>query len=146
MDMLVVAGKFSGKLIPVLGPLLIALKWNSSHCMVITPYAYRKSVNPLLRPPGGLIYFNPIWGGGRGGGVNRDGGLHCIWKGGLFNSEQTMVSVLLKWKSSSTRRVEVLQPRIRIKSELPVGKSINHPVSVHTKFYSRDWLIQCIIS
>ena len=146
MDMLVVAGKFSGKLIPVLGPLLIALKWNSSHCMVITPYAYRKSVNPLLRPPGGLIYFNPIWGGGRGGGVNRDGGLHCIWKGGLFNSEQTMVSVVLKWKSSSTRRVEVLQPRIRIKSELPVGKSINHPVSVHTKFYSRDWLIQCIIS
>ena len=22
---------------------------------------------------------------------------------------------------------------------------INHPVSVHTKFYSRDWLIQSII-
>ena len=42
------------------------------------------------------------------------------------------------------KRLEVMQPRIKNKSELPVG-TINHPGSVHTKFYSRDWLIQCII-
>ena len=39
-----------------------------------------------IKPLGGLIYFKPIWG--RGGGVNRDGG--------LFNLETTMVSVLYK--------------------------------------------------
>ena len=44
-------------------------------------------VNPLLIPPGWLIYFKPIWGG-RGKGLNRDGG--------LFNSEKMMVSVLHK--------------------------------------------------
>ena len=38
-------------------------------------------------PPGGLIYFEPIWGGGgRGGGL--------IETGSLINSETTMVSVL----------------------------------------------------
>ena len=37
-----------------------------------------------------------------------------------------------------------MQPRIRIKSELPVGKK-NHPGSTHTKFYRFDWLIQSII-
>ena len=53
--------------------------------------------------------------------------------GGLINLEETMVSVLhrsllfsiknkYKVKSSSTRGLEVLQPRIRIQSELPVGK------------------------
>ena len=39
-----------------------------------------------INPPGGLIYFKPIWGGG--GGVNRDGG--------LFKLETMMVSVLYK--------------------------------------------------
>ena len=33
-----------------------------------------------IKPPGGLIYFKPIWGGG--GGLNRDGGL-LEW-GGLI--------------------------------------------------------------
>ena len=33
-------------------------------------FTYRKS---SIEPPGGLIYFKPIWGGG--GGLNRDGGL-----------------------------------------------------------------------
>ena len=37
-----------------------------------------------------------------------------------------------------------MQPRIENESELPVGK-IKHPGSVHTKFYSRDWLLQSII-
>ena len=63
-------------------------------------------------------------------GLNRDRG--------LFNLEKTMVSVLHKeleykvGKSSSTRRLEVMQPRIRIRSEQ------NHPGLAHTKFYSRD--------
>ena len=42
---------------------------------------YRKS---SIKPPRGLIYFKPIWGGGH----KR--------KGGLFNLEKTMVSVLHK--------------------------------------------------
>ena len=44
--------------------------------------SYRKS---SIKPPGGLIYFKPIWGGV----LNRNGG-------GLFNLEKTMVSVLHK--------------------------------------------------
>ena len=42
------------------------------------------TVNPLLSPPKGLVYFKPIWEGGGGGGE------------GLFNLEMTMVSVLHK--------------------------------------------------
>ena len=66
---------------------------------------------------GELIYFKPIGGGG--------GGL--IDTGGFFDLEKTMVFVLhkelvYKWKSLSTKRLEVVQPRIRVKSELPVGK------------------------
>ena len=47
---------------------------------------------------------------------------------GLFNLEKTMVSVLHKEleykveKLTRTRRLEVMSPRIRIKSELPLGK------------------------
>ena len=37
------------------------------------------TVNPLLSPPKGLVYFKPIWEGGGGGG------------GGLFILEITMV-------------------------------------------------------
>ena len=75
------------------------------------PQTYRKSSR--FRE---LIYFKPIWGGG---GLNRD------W--GFFDLEKTMVFVLhkelvYKWKSLSTKRLEVVQPRIRVKSELPVGK------------------------
>ena len=76
------------------------------------PQTYRKSSRF-----GELIYFKPIWGGG--------GGL--IETGGFFDLEKTMVFVLHKelvnkWKSLSTKRLEVVQPRIRVKSELPVGK------------------------
>ena len=61
--------------------------------------------------------------GGQGlieiGGYLRDGG--------LFNVEKTMVSVLhkeLEYKVEKLKykRLEVMQPRIRIKSELPLGK------------------------
>ena len=41
-----------------------------------------------IKPPRGLIYFKPIWGGGGGGGL--------IWEGGLFNLKTTMQSVLRK--------------------------------------------------
>ena len=67
--------------------------------------------------------IKPLGGGGQGlieiGGYLRDGG--------LFNVEKTMVSVLhkeLEYKVEKLKykRLEVMQPRIRIKSELPVGK------------------------
>ena len=50
---------------------------------------YRKSSN---KPPGGLIYFKPIWGG-RGGLIETK---DLFEMGGLFNLETTMVSVLHK--------------------------------------------------
>ena len=61
--------------------------------------------------------------GGQGlieiGGYLRDGGLFIV--------EKTMVSVLhkeLEYKVEKLKykRLEVMQPRIRIKSELPLGK------------------------
>ena len=60
-----------------------------------------------------------------------------------------MVSILHKKleynvETLKYKRLEVMQPRIKNKSELLV-RTINHPGSVHKKFYSRDWLIQCTI-
>ena len=77
------------------------------------------TVNPPLSPPEAFFISSPFEGGGGGG---------LIETGGLFNLEKMMVSVLHKeleyklWKNSSARRLEVMQPRIKIKSELPVGK------------------------
>ena len=53
-----------------------------------------------------------------------------------------MVSVLhneleYKVKKLKYKKLEIMQPRIKNKAELPVGE-VNHPRSVHTKFYSRD--------
>ena len=82
-----------------------------------------KNRKSSIKSPGGLIYFKPIWGGG---GLNRDGGL--IWEGGgLFNLEKTMVSILhkkLKYNVETLKykRLEVMQPRIKNKPELLVGK------------------------
>ena len=45
-----------------------------------------------IKPLGGLIYFKPIWGGGRG----LIGKGAYLRGGGLFNLETTMVSVLYK--------------------------------------------------
>ena len=77
------------------------------------------TVNPLLSLPGGGVgayLFQAHLRGG--GGLYRDGSL--FERGGLFNLEQTMVSVLHKeLEYSSTRRLEVMQPRITNKSELP---------------------------
>ena len=76
------------------------------------------TVNPLLSPPGELIYFKSIWGGGGGG---------LIEMGSLFNLKPTMVSVLhkeldCKVEKLKYKKFSVMQPRIRIKSDLPVGK------------------------
>ena len=55
-----------------------------------------------------------------------------------------MVSVLYKELEYDVEKLrykkfQVKQPMIRIKAKL------NHPGSVHTKFYGSDWLIQSII-
>ena len=77
---------------------------------------YRKS---SINPPGGLFISSPFEGG-----LNRDGGLIGEGGGGgLLNLEKTMVLFVhkeLEYKvenlKTSTRRFEVIQPRIRIKS------------------------------
>ena len=66
---------------------------------------------------GELIDFKPIWEGG--------GGL--IERGRLFHLEMMMVSVLYKEleykvEKPGYKKLEVIQLRIRIKSELPFGK------------------------
>ena len=76
--------------------------------------AYHKS---SIKPPGGLYISSPFEEGG--------GGL--FERRGLFNLEMTMVSVLrkeLKYKVEKLKykKFYVMQPRIRIKSGLPVGK------------------------
>ena len=80
---------------------------------------YRKS---FIKPPGGGggLFFQAHLRG-----LNRDGAY--LRGGGLLQLEKTMVSVLrkeleYKVESSSTRRLNIMQPKIRIKSELPVGK------------------------
>ena len=83
---------------------------------------YRKS---SIKPPKG----------GGGGGLNIDGGGIC--GRGLLYLETTMLSVLYKELEYNVEKLrykkfQVKQPRIRIKAKL------NHPGSVHTKFYGRD--------
>ena len=78
-------------------------------------FSYRKS--SIKPPPGGLFISSPF----EGEGLIGDGGLN------IFNLETTMVSVLhkeLEYKEEKLkyRKLEVMQPRINNKSELPVGK------------------------
>ena len=84
---------------------------------------YRKS---FIKPPGGAYLFQAYLRAG-GGVLNRDGGAYLGGGGGLFNLETAMVSVLQKGLEYKVERLkykkfEVMQPRIRIKSDLPVGK------------------------
>ena len=44
--------------------------------IAIKNFIYHKS---SIKPPWGLIYFKPIWGGGGGGGVLEMGGLFERW-------------------------------------------------------------------
>ena len=74
-----------------------------------TRYNYpNSSIKPPPPHPRGLFFWKHL--GGRGGG-------------GL-NLAKTMVSVLCntKWKSSSTRMLEVTPPSIKSQFELPVGE------------------------
>ena len=81
--------------------------------------------NLLLSPPGDLFISSPFEGKG---GLNRDGEVEG-GRGNLFNLGKTMVSVLykeLEYKAEKLKNKKVgghMQPRIRIKSEHPVGKS-----------------------
>ena len=71
-----------------------------------------------IDPPGAYLFEAHLKGGGS-----------LIETGGLFNLENTLVSILheeLEYEveklMTSKRRLEVMQPKIRIKSEFPVGK------------------------
>ena len=86
---------------------------------------YRKS---SVMPPGGPAYLfqTHLKGGGEVGGLIEIGGL---FETGFFkfNLAKTVVSVLLKEleykvEKLEYKKLEITQPRIRIKSELPVGK------------------------
>ena len=70
-----------------------------------------------IDPPGAYLFEAHLKGGS------------LIEMGGLFNLENTLVSILheeLEYEveklMTSKRRLEVMQPKIRIKSEFPVGK------------------------
>ena len=82
-------------------------------------------VNPLLSPSVAYLFQGHLRGGG-GGGLKETGGL--FEKGGSFNLEMMMqVSVLhreLEYKEEKLKykKFLVMQPRIRIKSKLPVAK------------------------
>ena len=76
------------------------------------------TINPqLIKPPRGLFISSPFEGVG--------GGL--IETRGLFNLETVMASVIHKELECKVEKLKykkfwVIQPRIRIKSEFPVGK------------------------
>ena len=103
---------------------------------------YRKS---SIKPPQGVLFISNTFEEG----LNRDRGL--IWEGaGVFNLAKMLASVLhkaLQYKVEfklKYKKLEVMpaedQKQIRTSSWW-----INHPWSVHTKFYGRDWLLQSII-
>ena len=96
-----------------------------------------------MKPSGWPIYFKPIWG--RGGG-----GWEIIWEGELSNLENTMVSVLheeLKYKVEELKNKKVGGYAAEDQNQIRTSSwYIKHPRSVHVKFYSRDWLIQSLIS
>ena len=76
-----------------------------------------RTINPLLNPRGAYIFQAHL----------RRGGGGLFERRGLFNLEMTMVSVLrkeLKYKVEKLKykKFYVMQPRIRVKSGLPVGK------------------------
>ena len=79
------------------------------------------TVNPLLAPPRGAYLFQAHLRGG----LIETGGL--FERRGLFDLETTMVSVLHKELECKVEKLryktfQVMQPRIRIKSDLPIGK------------------------
>ena len=64
---------------------------------------------------GGLVYFKQIWGAGlfeRGG--------HLIYQSPWY--QFSIKNYNTKWKSSSYKKLDVMQPRIKNKSELQVSE------------------------
>ena len=76
---------------------------------------------------GGLFISNPFERG-----LNRDGRLFERRGGGLFNLEKMIGSALHKGLEYKVEKVRYK------KLESCSRGSVNHPGSVHTKFYSRD--------
>ena len=103
-------------------PSLKNIKWK-----IFGIQTYRKS---SIKPPGGLFISSPfevVVVGVGGGGVNRDRGY--FGDGGLVLYKKIKIEIKklvykvekLKYKKVG-RRLKVMQPRIKIKSELPFGK------------------------
>ena len=96
----------------------------------------KNTVNPPLSPPGAYSFLTHL---------RRD----LIEMGGLFNLEKMMVSVLhkeLEYKVEKLRVQEVGGHAAEEQKQIWTSSwQINHPRSVHTKFYCHDWLIQSTI-
>ena len=81
------------------------------------------TVNLPLCPPEAYLFQTHLRGGG---GLIETGGLFFRGKG-LFNLGKTMISVPYKELEDKVeklkyKKLEVMQPRIKKKFELPVGK------------------------
>ena len=102
----------------------MALNFESKNALIWCIYNLKQlvsTVNPLLSHPRGFLIPNTFewWGEGGGGGLMETGG--------LFNLAKTMVSVLhkeleYKVEKPKYKKLEVMQPRMKNKSELPVGE------------------------
>ena len=106
---------------------------------------FKLTVNPLLRPPGeGLIFSNPIWGGG---GLIETGSL---FERGFIYLEMTMVSVPHKERARIQSGKAQVQEGWKSYSRGSESNSnfqlVNKPfrISPH-EVHIRDWLIQSII-
>ena len=70
-------------------------------------------------------------------------------RGSLFNLEMTMVSVLHKELEYKVETLKNKKGGGHVAEDQNQNRTsswqINHPGSVHTKFYNHDWLIQSII-
>ena len=78
-------------------------------------YLYRKSSIPPGGGGGGGLFTSNTFESGSGEGLNRDGG--------LFNLAKTMVVILhkeleYKMEKLKYKKLEIMQPRIKYKSEL----------------------------
>ena len=84
---------------------------------------YRKSsVKPSPPPGGGGLFISNTFEG-----VLTETGAYLRGRGGLFDLAKTMVSVLhkeleYKVENFSNKKLEVMQQRIKNKSELPIGE------------------------
>ena len=72
-------------------------------------------MNPLLSPPGGLLFQTYLRGGG-------GGGLICEWGLISFSKHNGITSSQETTTQSEKPELEVMQRRIKNKSELPVGE------------------------